>query len=281
MPRSLYAVSKYTLYALLLVDCWWFMREDFAAAKLLLTVDTDWRAFGATLAQTLDTWAWLGLLALFELETSVLPRALLRGWRKWSLHGLRAVCYVFVVYACHGYVTKLAMLGSTTSLASGASLCVYADGQNAFVASLDDYVLLDETNCAALTRSEALTRVAGTPLLGYAAEIEAARRLALTDVANSVAWILVAVVLELEVLLQLAGLYPRWLEVTNYGVKALLYTTLAGPAVYWGFAGTFLDFRDAGLWIAAFLFIELNLFRWGEAGSGTKRRVSARSTVGA
>jgi hypothetical protein len=33
-------------------------------------------------------------------------------------------------------------------------------------------------------------------------------------------------------------------------------------AAYWGFAGDFLDFWDAALWLFAFIFIELNVFEW-------------------
>jgi hypothetical protein len=33
-------------------------------------------------------------------------------------------------------------------------------------------------------------------------------------------------------------------------------------AIYWGFAGTFLDFEDAFLWIMAFVFIERNVVIW-------------------
>ena len=44
--------------------------------------------------------------------------------------------------------------------------------------------------------------------------------------------------------------------------KLVLYTTLLGAAIYWWFFSDFLDFWDALLWLAAFIFIELNLFQW-------------------
>ena len=42
----------------------------------------------------------------------------------------------------------------------------------------------------------------------------------------------------------------------------MLYSTLFLAAVYWWFAGDFLDFWDAFLWLFAFVFIELNVFSW-------------------
>ena len=44
---------------------------------------------------------------LFELETSVLPDEKIVGRVKWALHGIRAICYVFIVYAFYGYLTEL------------------------------------------------------------------------------------------------------------------------------------------------------------------------------
>ena len=55
-----------------------------------------------------------------------------------------------------------------------------------------------------------------------------------------------------------------WLvcEATSLRAKYLLYAIIVGAAGYWGIFGTFLDFWDAFLWIAAFVFIERNVFEW-------------------
>ena len=45
-------------------------------------------------------------------------------------------------------------------------------------------------------------------------------------------------------------------------IKIILYSILFLCAGYWGFAGDFLDFWDASLWLFAFIFIELNVFEW-------------------
>jgi uncharacterized membrane protein SirB2 len=89
------------------------------------------------------------------------------------------------------------------------------------------------------------------------------QRLALVDVVNSAAWILVVILLEIEV-----RLLTRWgggsqpmARLAN-SLKVVLYTTLVVAAIYWGFKGDFLDFWDAALWLFAFVFIELNVFEW-------------------
>jgi uncharacterized membrane protein len=72
----------------------------------------------------------------------------------------------------------------------------------------------------------------------------------------------VVIVLEVEVRLQLKGrLTDRVVRNTAY-LKYVLYGALFVAAAYWGFAGTFLDFWDAFLWLFAFIFIELNVGNW-------------------
>jgi hypothetical protein len=44
----------------------------------------------------------------------------------------------------------------------------------------------------------------------------------------------------------------------KFGVYGVLFLA----AAYWGYAGDFLDFWDAFLWLFAFIFIELNVFDW-------------------
>ena len=45
-------------------------------------------------------------------------------------------------------------------------------------------------------------------------------------------------------------------------LKLVIYTILFLCVAYWAYAGDFLDFYDAALWLFAFIFIELNVFEW-------------------
>ena len=95
--------------------------------------------------------------------------------------------------------------------------------------------------------------------------MRAAVWLAVIDFINSVAWILVVVLLEIEVRRVLAMRYG--IGSTGgafYRSKMCLYSTLFGAAIYWGFEGTFLDFWDAVLWLFDFFVIERNVVSWRE-----------------
>ena len=260
--KSFYSLFKYGLYLLLVIDCAWYMLEDFRAAEHLIGQRIDWPSLSTVLAQSIDSWAWLGLLFLFEYETSVLPAASLDSHRHRQLQAARAVCYVFVLYACYGYFAKVTLFVDSHPLPEPITACALVDHNLAYIHTLDDYEALSADNCAQLT-SKQLVRLPRADLIGAPAAVKGALLLALTELINSIAWICVAVLLEIEVWIELVKHRRDWLHGLHLGLKIALYTTLAGAAVYWGMAGSFIDFWDASLWIIAFLFIEMNVFKWG------------------
>jgi len=74
--------------------------------------------------------------------------------------------------------------------------------------------------------------------------------------------------LEVDVWLQLQGRFQGPVVTISTMIKAVFYSVLFSAAAYWGVLGDFLDFWDAFMWLVAFVFIEMNLFRWqAEASS--------------
>ena len=131
-----------------------------------------------------------------------------------------------------------------------------------YMVKLDDFVPLTAENCAQFGADTRLVTGLDGVIASPAGLLEG-QRLALVDVINSAAWILVVILLEIEV-----RLVTRWggdsrpmARLAN-SLKVVLYTTLVVAAIYWGFKGDFLDFWDAALWLFAFVFIELNVFEW-------------------
>ncbi|MCW5576044.1 MAG: hypothetical protein KIT13_08110 [Burkholderiales bacterium] len=84
------------------------------------------------------------------------------------------------------------------------------------------------------------------------------------DAANALLWIGVVIVLELEVRLPQAAVRQHRLAA---GASFALYAALATVALAWLLRGEWLDAYDALLWIAAFVLIELDLFRKDARGN--------------
>lgn len=260
MAFSLFPWVKYATYLLLSMNVWFFFTEELDSARFALASD-DAMATGIQLfSATLDTVAWVILLLLFELETAVIPDHRLQGRLRLAIHGVRFLCTAAIVMAFLGYVGEWQTLLHSDPLGSDACARV-SEGWSVMI-KLDDFVPLSLENCGQLAADTRLVSGLEHVVASPAGLLEG-QRLALVDVVNSAAWILVVILLEIEV-----RVLTRWgaasrpaAQITNT-FKMMLYTTLVVAAVYWGFKGDFLDFWDAALWLFAFVFIELNVFEW-------------------
>lgn len=255
----LFKAAKYVVYLLLSFNVYLFLQEELLALSFTFADGIEPGQLIQAFSATIDTAAWVILLLMFELETSVLDDRKIRGPIKWGLHGLRGFCYIALTYAFTGYYQELVTLYQVAPL-SVADACSLLPLDYSVLVDLDEYVPLDVANCAALNGP--VFTLAGFNILADAETLQLAQLLAWVDLINAADWILVVIVLEVEVRLQLRGnLSDRIMAATKI-VKIILYSILFLCAAYWGYAGDLLDFWDACLWLFAFIFIELNVFEW-------------------
>ncbi len=258
---NVYKLFKYTVYAALTVNVYLFFAEEWAASAHRFVDGVALEDIIEGFAASIDTAAWVVLLFMFELETYVLddqrtPRT------TWTLHGLRAVCYAFIIYSFYGYLTKLIFVLGATPLPNVSDLCTLVDGQWAYAIDLDEYEILTEANCASMSSASAFHQYRGMAAVVDAKGLTDIIRLAWVDVINSCVWLLVVIVLEIDVRLQEADKLEGGILRVSNASKIVLYTLLLFAAIYWGIKGDFVDFWDAFLWLVAFVFIELNVFEW-------------------
>ena len=250
---------KYLTYIALSFNVYLFLEEELVSAAHSGLANLDLAAIIQLFSATLDTAAWVLLLLLFELETAVIPDSRLVGATKLVIHSVRLVCGAAIVSAFLGYIGEWEVFLAATSLPAPACDLV---GQGwSVLEGFDAFAPLTVENCAQYGRDTlqitALHQVLAAPVV-----FTNAHDLALVDVINAGAWILVVIALEIEVRMQLRGGVPPRVQWLMNACKILLYVILAAAAVYWGFEGEFLDFWDAALWLFAFFFIELNVFEW-------------------
>lgn len=255
----LFQVAKYVIYLLLSLNIYLFLQEELLALSFTFADGIEPGQLIQAFSATIDTAAWVILLLMFELETSVLDDRKIRGPVKWGLHGLRGFCYIALTYAFTGYYQELVTLYEVAPLAFGDA-CSLVAADYSLLVDLDEYVPLDTVNCAALGGQ--VFTLSGFNILADGETLHAAQLLAWVDLINAADWILVVIVLEVEVRLQLRGNLSDQIMAATKIIKVLLYSILFLCAGYWGFAGDFLDFWDASLWLFAFIFIELNVFEW-------------------
>lgn len=260
--RTLFQLFKYVVYVLLAMNIYWFYAEESAAATLQFVNGVGVSDLIEAFSATIDTAAWVVLLLMFELETYVLEDRHFTKRVTWSLHGLRAVCYGFIVYAFYGYIANLAFLYETRVLAGLSDLCSLLPASWSWATTLDEYAKITTANCASLSDAAVFHQFNDMAAVVDAQGLKDIRYLAWVDVINAGVWLLVVLVLEIDVRLQEHNLYDGLALKASTVAKIVLYSLLLLAAIYWGFEGDFVDFWDAFLWLVAFVFIELNVFEW-------------------
>ena len=260
---KLFHYFKYTVYTLLMINVYVFFAEEWAAVGHRFSGGLRLGDVIEAFAASIDTAAWVILLLMFELETFILSDEQTTKRVRITLHVLRAVCYVVIVYAFFGYLTKLLFLLGTGPMDGITDLCsLVAGGQWAYTIDLDEYEAITAANCAGFSDAGSFYQLTGLQAVVDRTGLTEITRLAWVDVINSGVWLLVVLLLEIDVRLQehdrFEGLALRLSNMSKY----LLYSILLFAAIYWGVKGDFIDFWDAFLWLVAFVFIELNVFEW-------------------
>jgi hypothetical protein len=193
---------KYLTYALLSLNIWLFLAEEIGSARFAIATGEE-VAMGIQLfSATLDTLAWVILLLLFELETAVIPDERLRGPLRYGIHGVRMLCMLAIVMAFLGYFGEWLTLLPSELLMGDA--CVRVSEGWSYMVKLDDFVPLTAENCSQFGADTRLVSGLDSVIASPAGLLEG-QRLALVDVINSAAWILVVILLEIEV-----RLLTRW-----------------------------------------------------------------------
>lgn len=262
--ERLFQLFKYVIYGLIFFNVCVFMAQDMAASAVTFKDGVTFANASDAFATFMDSLAWFFLLIIFELETYTMDDDQLRGKRKMLLNILAAICYFFIVMAFLGYYNKSEMIHAFTEVPI-KDLCALVGGDISIATTLDEYEPLSAANCNSLTsplfyHSESL-------LYADAAVLDQMKKLSMLDVVNAFTWLVVVVVLQIEVILQLRGALTTYLYKLNSVIKIISYLILFIACIIWGYLGAFIDFWDAFLWLAAFIFIELNIFQWRQEGA--------------
>jgi hypothetical protein len=256
---SAFRVFKYVIGSILLVNLIVYVAED-VTASLYLDEGASLADYLVTFAASIDYVAWAILIVLFELETSAHARGASLSARRGVILGLTAVCYAALVNAAYGYTMNLVETYQFEALAPG-SVCNLVEENFGYLNLNARPVQLTAENCAVFTTDQ-MYRSPSDHLIATHENLMAIRKLGWVDVANSVAWLLVVLIFQIEITLkQLDKLTKSRLALCT-GIKVVLYLVLTADAIYWTAYSAFIDSWDAWLWLIAFVLVDMNLLGW-------------------
>ena len=255
---------KWIVYSLLLVNFTLYMNWDWHAATHALGPAEPLIKWLQAYAASIDYAAWLVLIALFELETYVLSDEAFTPTVKRAMHGVRLLCYLFVLHTVYAYSVNTYEVYFKVEEAPGVSdLCQVADGRISFVSN-QQYTYLNEGNCADLGTGNDFFLLDKGRVIADRVSLDRERWLAWLDVIEAVIWLFIMALIELTIRLQERGVSSgRAITRLNY-LKFASYSVLIGMAIPWGMTDLFLNFWDEMLWIGGFAAIEMNMSDWRE-----------------
>ena len=252
---------KWTVYSLLLLNWAYYAVEEFYIASHVLPNGGTFLQWTEEFATTIDEFAWFGLLFMFELETYSLDEALEKPWVKWSVHGMRLVCYVFLAHTVYARVNTMVDVNAVVPSTEITNLCQVA-GQDISFGSNYRYEIVTAENCDTLSNGSVFYMLEPT-VITDSNGFELEKKHVWVDFQDAVIWLLVVWAIELAVWLQNRDITGGALMVVSHGAR-VGYAVLLIHAAFWAWTGHWVWGWDQFLWIAGFWAIERNLSEWRE-----------------
>lgn len=197
---------------------------------------------------------------MFEMETySLSDETLEKKSVRWSIHGLRLVCYVLLAHTVLARITTVSDFQQIVQATAVTNLCQLADQDISFGENYR-YTVIDQSNCAELSDDHVFFYI-DPSVITDSDGIKLEKKHVYVDLNDSLVWLLVVWAIELTVWLQNRGIAGGRLMLVTQAVK-FFYAVLFLHAGFWVYVGHWLYAWDQFLWIAGFWAIEKNLSEW-------------------
>lgn len=277
---------KWGVYALLFADFLLYLWQDAESARFTLDAGSSVFEVLAAYVTSIDLVAWFLLILLFELETYVLAGRPWVGAARWGVQAVRLVCYAAILHTSFANVVALAEFRNPGRLPASADACAYAGDWS--LLRNRDYLEIDADNCRTIGRGPEFFALSDDYVLTDREGLREGTILAWTDLAESVAWLLVVLLTEAAVYLsRIASGRGAQAATVIQCLKGLLYAAILAIAFFWGSKGQVLYTWDELVWILGFLMIDGNLRDWRRlrrgfsvsSSTGSSRDSSSSATL--
>ena len=252
---------KWTVYSLLLLNWGYYAIEEIYISSHVLSQGGTFLQWTEEFATTIDEFAWFGLLFMFELETYSLDQAMEKPWVKWSVHGMRLVCYVFLAHTVYARITSMANVFAVEASPAITQLCQVVDLEIDFGENFR-YETVTSENCNSISTDSVFYMLEPT-VITDSDGLSLEKKHVWVDFQDALMWLLVVWAIELAVWLQNRDITAGVLMVLSHAAR-LGYAMLLAHAAFWFWTGHWVWAWDQFLWIAGFWAIERNLSEWRE-----------------
>lgn len=255
-------VIKCSVYLLLTVNFFFYLAEDIHRAAHSLADDAGIGEWMIEYSTSIDFFAWMVLIASFELETYVLEDHHYSNLVEWLMRIVRVACYIFILHTFYAYSVELHKLYFKVQPAREiSSLCELVNDELSFVSNLR-YEEVRPDNCAALSEESTFYFLSNGLVVTDAPNLARERFLAWMDFFEVICWLLVMFLIELVIWLQARGISEGPVIKASRHLNIVLYSLIMIFGIIWALLGHVLYLWDEFLWIAGFAIIEMNVAEW-------------------
>lgn len=260
-PHKIQQTVKWVVYSLLIINWGFYIYEDWNRAVHTLNDGSSLFEWAREFATSIDESAWFVLLFMFELQTYILEDQDWKGWVAKTVHGIRLVCFMMILYTVYAFALTVIDYQPTVVVENASNLCDMTNDEVSYVYNLK-YTEITEETCGSLSDESRFYRVGNDPVVSTIAGLNLERDLAWTDLVEAVTWLLILLSIEFVVRLQEHGVTGGLLISVTNKLKIFWYFILFGLAVYWASLSHWLYTWDTFVWIAGFAAIEMNISEW-------------------
>ncbi len=260
---------KWIVYSLLIINWGYYIAEDWTRAMHTLGPESTLLDWAREFATSIDEAGWFILLFMFELETYALEDEQWKGWVARTVHLVRLACYAMILHTVYAYAVTVVEYQPTVLVEDTSTLCELVDNEVSYVYNLE-YTAVTAQNCEGLSAASAFYRLGDDPAVTSLEGLELERRLALADLVDAVAWLIIVVAIEIVVRLQERDITGGRLVSVLNAAKLLCYLVLIAISAWWASLSHWLYAWDEFLWIAGFAAIEMNISEWRDELEGER-----------
>lgn len=252
---------KWIVYSLLILNLFYYLYEDWMSGQHTLTADSTLLEWMSNYAATLDDFAWIMLIFVYEIETYWLDDDF---DNKLILNGMLAFKLVFaalILQTSYAYTVIALQIPQIAPVDGAAELCALAGEDLSFLRNLR-YTEITAQSCATIPHADTLFALPAEPVITDAAGRVEHMVLSIVDVFENYSWLVILAMTELLVRLQNHGKYEgsaiEWakrLKLVGYGIIVI-------ASIYWITKGHYVYAWDEFMWIAGFSVLDKNLSEW-------------------
>lgn len=254
---------KSLVYLLLLINFSLYIRNDWLISEHTLHVGASLLDWSRAFAVTIDESAWIMLLILFEMETSLLSDDTLSRVQSIFMQLIRVVCYVSLGHTLYAYTVQVQTLNSAVLIDGISNLCQLVEEDIAYAYNLA-YTALTEDNCASLSSGNHFYNI-DPPTFMIVQDrpgLDIEMQLAWVDLLEALVWLMILFTIEITIWLQDRSIAEGFLFKVLASTKFLLYFLLWLAILYWLYRGHYIFAWDEFVWISGFVSIEMNASVW-------------------